>query len=268
MDRQEHIHIISAGETIHKSYPAVLKEIGVVTHTFIFVEKEVYTDSPRDDTQRRAWKSGIRDSIGAINALSLPRNISCALVFVDAVTFESIRDPVLQILSDHPDARYSFDISAGSKRLSLGLFALSLWVEGDTYYAFGNSATRRVPVPALPAKSLPSNPYYLVILAILFRSRGDGKAARTQVPKDTLLNEVRAWHVPARDTETPGHELTPEAFSRLLNNLTGWALVGEEADPEHPPANLYSITPDGEMALFVFSARQKRRVFTGPPVFE
>ena len=263
MDRREHIHIISAGDTIHKSYPAVLRDIGEVTRTFIFAEKEVYTDSPRDDAQRRAWKTGIRDAISEVNTISKSRGIACALVFVDAVTFDSIRDPVLHLLSEYPDARFSFDISAGAKRLSLGLFALSLWVEGDTYYAFGNSPTRRVPVPALPAKSLPSNPYYLVILAILFRGRGD-KGGTIQLPRETLFNEVTAWQVPARDDGTE-HELTPGAFSQLLSTLAGWNLIAVETDPADPLEKHYSITPDGEMALFVFSARKKKREFNPPP---
>jgi hypothetical protein len=265
MNQREHIHIISAGESIHKSYPSVIKEIGDVTHTFIFAEKEVYTDSPRDDAQRRAWKSGIRDSISTVNMVSRSQNISCALVFIDTASFDSIRNPVLQILSDHPDAGYSFDISAGSKRLSLGLFAISLWVEGDTYYAFGNSPARRVPVPVLPADGLSSNPYYLVILAILFRGQGEGKKGRIQLPQETLFNEVMAWNVPNREAKTEGQKLSPEAFSRLLGALAGWCLISEESDPEQENTKMYSITPDGEMALFVFTARQKRRVFSRPP---
>ena len=188
MDPQEHIHIISAGDSIHKTYPAVLKDLRTVTHTFIFAEKEVYTNSARDDNQKRMWKIAIRDAIDAVNTISLSRNISCALVCIDAATFDAIRDPVLGIFGDHPDARYSFDISAGSKRLSLGLFSMSLWVEGDSYYAFGNSPTRRVPVPTLPTKNLPANPHYLVILTILFRGREHGKVASTLVPKETLFN--------------------------------------------------------------------------------
>ena len=139
MDQQEHIHIISAGDSIHKTYPAVLKDLRTVTHTFIFAEKEVYSNTTRDNTIKRMWKCAIRDAIDEVNTISLFRNISCALVCIDGTTFDSIRDPVLGILSDHPDARFTFDISAGSKLLSLGLFSMSLWVEGDSYYAFGNS---------------------------------------------------------------------------------------------------------------------------------
>ena len=221
MDQQEHIHIISAGDSIHKTYPAVLKDLRTVTHTFIFAEKEVYTNSARDDTQKRMWKCAIRDAIDEVNTISLFRNISCALVCIDAATFDSIRDPVLGILGDHPDARFTFDISAGSKRLSLGLFSMSLWVEGDSYYAFGNSPTRRVPVPTLPTKNLPSNPLHLVILTILFRGQEHGKEASTLIPEETLFNETKVWQIPVRykDVGTAGQELTPVAFSRLIASL-------------------------------------------------
>jgi hypothetical protein len=265
MDRPEHIHIISAGDSIHKTYPAVLKELRTVTHTFIFAEKEVYTNSARDDTRKRMWKCAIRDAIDAVHSLSVSRNISCKLVCIDAATFDAIRDPVIGIFSEHPEARFSFDISAGPKRLSLGLFSLSLWVEGDAYYAFGNSPTRRVPVPSLPAKSLAANPYYLVILTILFRGQEDGKEARMLVPKTTLFNETRIWQIPVRDADNgpPGQELSPSAFSRLIASLIRWNLIREEADPDNEQEKLYSITPEGELVLFVYSARLKKRGVSG-----
>jgi hypothetical protein len=267
MDPQEHIHIISAGDSIHKTYTAVLKDLGTVTHTFIFAEKEVYTNSARDDAKKRMWKCAIRDAIEQVNTISLFRNISCALVCIGGATFDSIRDPVLGILSDHPDANYSFDISAGSKRLSLGLFSMSLWVEGDAYYAFGNSPRRRVPVPTLPTKNLPANPHYLVILTILFRGQELGKETSTLVPKETLFNETKVWQIPARDTgeRTHGQELTPVAFSHLIATLVRWNLIREENDPGNDQEKLYSITTDGELALFVYSARMKKRSVGNPP---
>ena len=267
MDPQEHIHIISAGDRIHKTYPSVLKDLRTVTHTFIFAEKEVYTNSARDDTQKRMWKCAIRDAIDEVNTISLASNIACALVCIDAATFDAIRDPVLGIFSDHPDARYSFDISAGSKRLSLGLFSMSLWVEGDTYYAFGNSPTRRVPVPVLPAKNFPANPHYLVILTILFRGHEGGKDASTLVPKETLFNETKAWQIPIRNTDeaSAGVALSPAEFSRLISTLVGWNLVREEHDQGSEQEPLYSITPDGELALCVYAARIRKRGVTGPP---
>ncbi|MCK9631577.1 MAG: hypothetical protein M0R30_08025 [Methanoregula sp.] len=267
MDPEEHFLIISAGDSIHKTYPAVLEGLRTVTHTIVFAEKEVYTNSARDDTRKRMWKCAIRNAVDEVNAISIARNISCALVTINAATFDAIRDPVLGIFSDHPDARYSFDISAGPKRLSLGLFSMALWVEGDCYYAFGSSKARRVPLPTLPIKYLPTNPHNLVILTILFRGLEQGKKTSTLVPETTLFNETRAWQIPVRnvDEEPAGHELRPEEFSRLVSVLVGWNLIREGTDPAHGQDKFYSITPDGELALIVYSARIKKRGVESTP---
>ena len=201
MNPVEHFLIISAGDSIHTTYPAVLEELRTVTHTIIFAEKEVYTNSARDDAGKSLWKCSIRNAVDEVNAIAISRAISCALVTIDATTFDAIRDPVLGIFSDHPDARYSFDISAGPKRLSLGLFSMALWVEGDCYYAFGNSPTRRVPVPTLPTKYLPASPHNLVILTILFRGKEQGKKSGTLVPETTLFNETKTWQIPVRNAD-------------------------------------------------------------------
>lgn len=267
MDPQEHILIISAGDRIHSTYPAVLENLRTVTHTFIFTEKEVYTTSARDDTKKRMWKCAIRNAIDEVNSISISQNIACALVCIDAATFDAIRDPVLGIFSEHPNARYSFDISAGTKRLSLGLFSMSLWVEGDTCYAFGNSPIRRVPVPTLPVRNLPANPHYLVILTILFRGQDPRSEARMLVPKETLFNETKAWQIPVQDADggTGGLDLSPADFSRMIAALVGWNLITEETDPDHAQETLYSISPEGELALFVYSARMKKRGVAGSP---
>jgi hypothetical protein len=267
MDPQEHIHIISAGDRIHTTYPIVLKDLRTVTHTFIFAEKEIYVASSRDDNKKRLWKCAIRDAIDEVNAISLSRKIACALVRIDAATFDAIRDPVLGIFSDHPDARYSFDISAGSKRLTLGLFSMALWVGGDAWYAFGNSPARRVPVPGMPAKTLALHPRNLVILTILFRGQEHGKGARSLVPGETLFNEAKAWQLPARDTDAGpgGQEFSPAEFSRLVSALAGGNLIREEPDPDCGQEKLYSITPEGELALFIYAARMKKRSDRSPP---
>jgi len=261
MDPQEHMHIISAGERIHKTYPAVLRELGTVTHTFIFAEKEVYTSSVWDSAQKRLWKGTIRDAIDEVNIISRASNISCELVAIDAATFDAIRDTVVRIFGDHPSARFSFDISAGSKRLSLGLFSMSLWIEGDAHYAFGNSPSRRVPVPMLPVRDLMANRYHLVILTILFRGPAGGKEEKTLVPEETLFNETTAWQIPVRHTEgeLADHWLSSAAFSRIIAALIEWNLIREESEPGNISGKLYRITPEGELALFVYSARMKKR---------
>lgn len=267
MDPGEHFLIISAGDNIHATYPALLEELRSVSRTIVFAEKEVYTNSARDDARKRMWKCDIRNAVDEVNAISVSRAIPCSLVTIDGASFDAIRDPVLGIFSDHPDARYSFDISAGPKRLSLGLFSMALWVEGDCYYAFGNSPPRRVPVPALPIKYLPANPHNLVILTILFRGQEHGRKTVMLIPEETLFSEAREWQIPVRspDGDPAGHELSWENFSSIIATLIGWNLIRLETGPVHEGEKLYSITPDGELALIIYSARIKKRGVSPAP---
>ena len=267
MDPREHFLIISAGDNIHATYPALLEELQTVTHTIVFAEKEIYTNSSRDDARKRIWKCDIRNAVDEVNAISLSCNIPCSLVSIDGATFDAIRDPVLGIFSDHPLARFSFDISAGPKRLSLGLFSMALWVEGDCYYAFSNSPPRRVPVPTLPMKYLPANPHNLVILTILFRGQEHKRKTCMLIPEETLFSETRAWQIPVRNHggEPDGHELSFEEFSSIIATLTGWNLIREETVTATGQEKLYRITPDGELALIVYSARIKKRGVSPAP---
>ena len=47
MARQEHVHIISAGENIYPSYAATVRDYPDITQTFVFADTELYTNSLR-----------------------------------------------------------------------------------------------------------------------------------------------------------------------------------------------------------------------------
>jgi hypothetical protein len=70
-----------------------------------------------------------------------------------------------------------------------------------------------------------------------------------------------------RDTAegTAGQELSPVAFSQFIATLIQWNLIREETDPGNDQEKLYSITPDGELALFVYSARMKKMSVASTP---
>jgi len=150
--------------------------------------------------RKECTKCAIRDAIDAVNTISLSTNIFCSLVCIDAETFDPIRDPVLGIFSDHPYARYSFDISSGSKRLSLGLFLMSLWGDGDIIthleipphkeYLFRHFFKEPVSQSALSFD--PHHP---------FREQEHGKEASTLVPKETNFNETKVWLIPVQETD-------------------------------------------------------------------
>ncbi|MDD1686778.1 hypothetical protein [Methanoregula sp.] len=51
----------------------------------------------------------------------------------------------------------------------------------------------------------------------------------------------------------------------MVAALAGWNLITEETSPDHGEETLYSISPEGELALFVYSARMKKRGVAGTP---
>ena len=103
-----------------------------------------------------------------------------------------------------------------------------------------------------------------MILTILFRGQDPGSVERALVPTETLFNETRAWQIPVRDTDgKTGVDLSPADFSRMVAALVDGKLVTEETDPDHK--RLYSISPEGELALFICSARMKKRGVTSTP---
>jgi hypothetical protein len=56
-----------------------------------------------------------------------------------------------------------------------------------------------------------------------------------------------------------------EEFFRLISTRVGWSLIRKESDPANGQETVYSITPDGEPALFVYSARRKKRDVASTP---
>jgi hypothetical protein len=175
----------------------------------------------------------------AVNTISLSRNIFCLLICIDAETFDPIRDQFLGIFSNHPDTRYSIDISSGSKRLSLGLFSMSLWGKGDIITHSEIPPHKEYRFRHFFIKNLPANQHYLMILTT-FSGQENAKEVSTLEPKETVFNETNAWQIPVQDTgQGPFlEELALPAFSRLIASMIRWSLIREGTDPDNDQETL------------------------------
>jgi len=155
MARQEHVHIISAGENIYPSYAATVRDYPDITQMFVFVDTELYTNSLRDEGAVREQKEAARKEVTKVKSLSATLSIPASLVYVVPPADVSARDAVMKIRKGHPDAKFSFDLTAGSKDLSMALFAISLWIGGNAFYAFGGrkngAENAKLAVPKIPA---------------------------------------------------------------------------------------------------------------------
>ncbi len=272
MARQEHIHVITAGEAVYASYAATVREHPDITHAFVFADMELYTNSLSDEGSVRAKKVAAREEVTKVKSLSSSLKIPASLVYIIPPADASARDAVVKIRNEHPDAKFSFDLSAGSKDLSMALFAVALWVEGDAFYAFGGrgkeTGNTELVVPKISPGSMAANPNYIRILQTLSRTPGKQEPARRVLPRHYIFTQLEPFYVPVRkkgvnlipsatgrtDLKTGKRAMVPKlsqgTCSSLLNTLAGWDLIQEIPGPDNNrKEKYYQITSGGELAL-------------------
>ncbi len=282
MARQEHVHIITAGEKIYSAYASTLRENPAITHTFVFADTELYTNSARDSEAVWAGKDQAREAVNAVKTLAGSLKIPASLVYVTPPADASARDAILKIKKEHPDAGFSFDLSAGSKDMSMALFLLSLWVQGDAYYAFadrkGEATGAKLAVPGTPVETVAANPNYLKILQTLYYTPGKQDHPVRVVPRSYLFNQLSGFYIPVRKKgvkvakNTMGktdlftgkkvvlHELSQGTFSNILRTMIALDLVQEHPNPDsNRKENFYTITPSGALALQLAEIKPQKR---------
>ncbi len=281
MARQEHVHIISAGENIHKVYPAAIRDLSDITHTFVFADTEIYTNSTRDDERTKACKTAARDAVTGVKSISASLKIPCSLVYVDPPADASARNAILKIKKEHPGAKFSFNLSAGSKDLSMALFAVSLWLGGDVYYAYGErkgkGADVKIPVPKMPAGTFMANPNYITILSLLYRTPGNKERSPRVLPRQYIFSQLESFYVPVRkrgvkvetsatktDLNTGKRAVIPilsqGTFSNILTIMMAQDLIREVPGPDNNRKDkYYSITPSGELVLQLAEIKPRKQ---------
>jgi hypothetical protein len=121
MDRKEHIHIISAGATIHLTYPALFRTLPSITRTYVLADSEVYALSPDPGIEKE--RLAVRHAVDSVKEISASLSIPFARETVFAPVYPSVRALLTKIHRDYTGARYSFDLSGGSKPLCMALFS-------------------------------------------------------------------------------------------------------------------------------------------------
>ena len=176
-----HVHIISAGVSIHTLYPAIFRMLPTISRTYVLADSDDYalSSNPEIEKQRLA----VRHAVDAVKEISASLSIPFSRELVFAPVYLSVRTVLTKIHRENPGSRFTFDLSGGSKALCMALFAFAPWLGGEVYASFDEKAARRVPLPDNAVSTLLSNPNYQIILAILIMRRDMKKeAARGAVP--------------------------------------------------------------------------------------
>jgi hypothetical protein len=272
MHRQEHIHILGAGERIEAASAAAIRDLQDITRIVIFADTDIYTNLSRDSEQAKAHKDAVREAVTKAKAHAATLNIPATLVYIAPPAAASVAAAVQKITKDHPGARFTFDLSGGSKDLSLALFQVSLWLEGDAYYAFEDrkgitGPTEKLAVPSLPLNEIAANPNYMRILAVLAGTPGKPDTSLRVLPRSHLFTQLEPFYVPVKksgvrvnvsktktDAVTGRRAVIPilsqGTFSSLMNTLVSADLAQEVPGPAgNRKEKYYRITASGTLAL-------------------
>ena len=279
MERTEHVHIISAGEKIASAYPAMFRELPGISRTIVFTDSVVYelSSDPVTDKHRLA----VRNAVSSVQEISASLSIPFSRELIFHPAYVSVRSALAKIRREYPCARFTFDLSGGSKELCLALFAFAPWLGGEVYAAFDEKTARKVPLPDRTTSSLFANPNHQQILAILLnRNQMNVKKAAAKgtapavpalwVPRQYLYKQLWSTYVPSRTKkektgdspkpvihykkgQKPAAELSHATFSGFIRTLRDAGLVKEQYSPESRKEKSYRITEAGETAFRFFS---------------
>lgn len=277
MDRTEHVHIISAGERIQVAYPAMFRELPTISRTIVFTDSTAHDGSTDPVTDRH--RLAVRNAAFAVQEIAASLSIPFSRELIFPPAYGSVRSALAKIRREYPDARFTFDLSGGSKELCLALLAFAPWLGGEIYASFDEKTARHVPLPDRTVSSLLSSPNHQMILAILLnRKKMITDAVKGTVPaapevwvsRQYLYGQLFSAYVPSRTKkEKPGDaphpvvhdkkgrkpaaELSHATFSGFMGTLRDAGLVEEAYAPDSRKEKSYRITEAGETAFRFFS---------------
>jgi len=269
MNRKEHVHIITAGESIHTAYPASLRTLPAITRTYVLADSDTYTLSshPEIEKQRRA----VTHAVDAVKEISASLSIPFSREMIFPPVYESVRDTLTKLSRENPGARYTFDLSAGSKELCMAALSFAPWLDAEVCAAFGGKTARNVPLPDRPVRTMLANPNYQTILAILLRknTKAPDDGTRDWISREYIYKQLWSVYIPSRTKKVkpdpgtpavkwrrgikPAAEMTHGTLSTLMHSLEDAALVEERVSPDTRREKSYRITERGEIAFRFFA---------------
>jgi hypothetical protein len=272
MERGEHIHVISAGEQIQTAYSASFRDLPDISRTIVFADSANYESSP--DPAKEKYRLAVRNAVSAVQQISA----SLSIPFTRETIFPPVYPSVLAILAkvsrDHPGARFTFDLSGGSKELCMALQATAPWLGAEVWCSFDGKGPSPVPMPDRNTRQMMENVNYQTILALLLRrpERNDLPEGPAWWSREYLFVQLSGQYVPIRSKRVktlPGDpwrkpdpsgkdkktvpDLSQATFSGFMAALRDAGLIEEAFAPGNRKVKMYRVTGHGELAFRFFS---------------
>lgn len=246
MENREHIHIISSGETIHETFPISINELKM-DRAIILVEDDVFRDS--DNIHHPL----IRESITKVEEFAAILKKSFEIKRIPGISLENIRNAVLDVFNQYPDAVYYFNITGGTKVLSNGLFMMSIWLEGTAYHVGEDGKFQILAVPKIHVDDIQKNENYISILEILASSK------KYEMLLKELFIAMEKEYMPLREGDRKAkRNLSRGTLSKWIHDLILWGIVTEDFKKDNKKEKKIKITEDGVFTLKFIKAARKR----------
>lgn len=244
MEQEKCIHILTAGESIHKIFPIATKheDIPYATKLYVIVEEDIFKDS--DDEKKQTTRKAIRFSIEKLKEIAGPFvEDGIEVIQITDDTLDYIRDAVISIYEKDKIAKYYFNVSSGTTGLSIGLFMMALWINAMPYHVGRKGDPRLIPIPQVHMGDFKKNPNRVKILRILDES--NNKCLSRKDLKESLDKEYA--HV--NDPDKGKRSISYGGFTSLIESLIEWKLVGKRSHDGSSRNIEYYLKADGEFTL-------------------
>lgn len=241
---RKRVHIMSAGESLYPTFIQALKRYGM--DSIIVISGRLGSAKAH---------SAIRESIEQVMATAQSIDLEFRHIEVEDESLESIRDSMVEVLTEHGDADFKFNVTGGKKTLSLGLFMMSIWLQGTSYYVRkeegGSGGIVELSVPRIHRADMERNPNLLLVLDLLDRARSGNSDPEGGIPRKILYEELsRNGFRPVRlnngkERRKPSNPM----LSKWLDSLEGRGLVEVRTSPTNRRERIVRITMDGIFTL-------------------
>lgn len=209
----EDIHILGVGEHVHEGLPKILDEFKS-SKLILIVEDNIYS------TPGPPKKSQIMQAMEKVREIAEILNKDFEVKRIKTISLDNVRDAIFEIFKDHPNARFYFNITHGTKVLSNGLFLMSIWLQGTAYYVDQSEGVQTLSIPRMHVADLINNPNYVALLEILNSEEGN------VIPYKDAFNKLASRYTPMRGNGIKTkRSLQKGTFSKWIKDLNSSGLI-------------------------------------------
>ncbi len=242
---QKKVHVFSSGRNMVETFKCAVKKYRI--------DRIVVFDEISDDIKSR---NEIADAIDKLRKMSSDLGIIFATVNIRKSNMNDVRDNVIK-LDREDNCKLFFNLTGGRKILSLNLFTMALWVNGDPYYVDKSGEIIEISIPRIHADGLNGNPNLFKILSIV---NTEQEKYGGPVRNSDIFRMVAAEYSPNKKLQEGGNsKLQKGTFSKWVRLLIERKLLSEQFVENNHKSKMLSITQDGIFAVKFFSNSQFSR---------